>query len=93
MTDSSLEKTALNIFNELGVSIDISEIKACHRVRPPSRKKVTVKVSRWKDADRVSITLFLLTIVCAGITSVYGPSVREFGPISIYTIFGWQMVP
>ena len=32
------------------------------------------------------ITLFLLTIVCATITNVYGPSVRDFGPI-VYTLF------
>ena len=55
MTDSSLEETALNIFKikELGVSIDTSDIEACHRVGPRSRKKVIVKIPRQKDADRV----------------------------------------
>ena len=32
------------------------------------------------------ITLFLLTIVCATITNIYGPSVRDFGPI-VHTLF------
>ena len=32
------------------------------------------------------ITLFLSTIVCATITNIYGPSVRDFGPI-VYTLF------
>ena len=53
VTDSSLEETALNIFKELGISIDISGIEACHRVGPPSRKKLIAKMSRWKEADRV----------------------------------------
>ena len=53
LRDSSLEETALNIFKELGVSIDTSDIEACHRVGPRSRKKVTIKMSRRKDADRV----------------------------------------
>ena len=52
MTDSSLGETALNIFKELDVSKDISDIEACHRVGQPSRKKVIVKMSRRKDADR-----------------------------------------
>ena len=53
VTDSSLEETALNIFKELGISIDISDIEACHRVGPPSRKKLIAKMSRRKEADRV----------------------------------------
>ena len=52
MTDNSLEKTELNIFKELGVSIDTSDIEGRHHVRPPSRKKVIVKMFRRKDADR-----------------------------------------
>ena len=42
VTDSPLEETGLNIFKELGVSIDTSDIEACHCVGPPSRKKVIV---------------------------------------------------
>ena len=53
LTNSSLEETALNIFKGLGVSIDISDIETCHHTGPPSRKKVIVKMSRRKDADRV----------------------------------------
>ena len=32
------------------------------------------------------ITLFLSTIVSATITNIYGPSVRDFGPV-VYTLF------
>ena len=39
------------------------------------------------------ITLFLSTIVCAAITSAYGLSVRDFGSMSIYALFGSQIVP
>ena len=52
VTENSLERTALNIFKEMGVSIGTSDIKACYRVGPPSRKKVIIKMSRRKDADR-----------------------------------------
>ena len=52
VTENSLERTALNIFKEMGVSIGTSDIKACYRVGPPSRKKVIIKLSRRKDADR-----------------------------------------
>ena len=53
VTDSSFEETALNIFKELGVCIDASDIEACHRVGPQSRQKEIVKLFRRKDADRV----------------------------------------
>ena len=62
-------------------------------------QKGIIKKSRRKDAERegqgerVGIILFLLTIVCAAIINVYGPSVRDFGPISIYTLFECQTVP
>ena len=36
VTVGSLEETALNIFKELGISVDISDNEACHRVRPPT---------------------------------------------------------
>ena len=48
---------------------------------------------RERQGERVGIILFLLTIVCAAIINVYGPSVRDFGPISIYTLFECQTVP
>ena len=44
---------ALNIFEELGASINPSDIETCHRVGPSSRKKVNIKMSKRKDADRV----------------------------------------
>ena len=50
MTDSSLEETALNIFEELGATINLSYIETCHRV---GCKKLIIKMSRGKDADRV----------------------------------------
>ena len=53
MTDSSLEETALNIFEELSTNINPSYIETCHRVGPSSRKKVIIKMSKRKDADRV----------------------------------------
>ena len=39
------------------------------------------------------IYLFLLTIVCADITNVYGQSLRDFSTIGIYTLSGCQTVP
>ena len=53
MTGSSLDETALNIFEELGASINHPDIETCHRVGPSSRKKVIIKMSKRKDADRV----------------------------------------
>ena len=53
VTYSSVEETALNIFKELGFSIDTSDVKSCHQVGPQSRKEVIAKMSRQKDADRV----------------------------------------
>ena len=53
LIDSLLEETALNTFKELGVSIDTSDIEACHLVGPPSQKKVIIKMSRRKDEDRM----------------------------------------
>ena len=49
VTDSLLDETALNIFEELGASINPSYIEACHRVGPSSRKKVNIKMFRRKD--------------------------------------------
>ena len=43
VTDSSLKETALNIFEDLGASLNPSDIEACHRVRPCSRKTVLSK--------------------------------------------------
>ena len=100
VTDSSLEETALSVFKELGVSIDTSHIETYHYVRPPSRKKVIVKMSRRKDADRMprvkknlkGMKLESLE-VDNPITSLYGPSVRGFGPIRLYKLVGCQIVP
>ena len=82
VTDSSLEETELNIFKELDVSIDTSDIEACHCVGAPSKKKVIIEMPRRENAEK-SINPYLLTIVCAAITNVYVPNVRDFGPISI----------
>lgn len=38
LSNSSLKETALNIFEEMGVSIYPSEIEASHRVGPWRRK-------------------------------------------------------
>ena len=38
VTDSSLEETALNILEEMGVTIDHSEIEVCNHVGPSSCK-------------------------------------------------------
>ena len=46
-----MEETALNIFKELGVSIDTLDIEACHRVGPPSQNKIIVKISGKKDKE------------------------------------------
>ena len=48
-----MEERALNILDELDVSINPLDMEPCHRVRPLSRKKVIIKMSRWKDADRM----------------------------------------
>ena len=62
VTESSLEETALNIFKKLGVSMVTSDIEACHRVGPPSRKKLIVKMSRRKDPRRVRRVKKILTV-------------------------------
>ena len=49
----SVEETAQNIFEEIGVSINLLHVEAYHRVGPASRKKVIIEMSRQKDADRV----------------------------------------
>ena len=51
MSRVGIPETALNIFKELGVSIDTCDVEASHRVRPPSRKKVIVKMPSRKNAD------------------------------------------
>ena len=51
--DSSLGETSLNIFKELGGSIHTSDIEGCHRIGPTIQKKVIVKMSRWKDVNKV----------------------------------------
>lgn len=43
---SSLKETEPNIFEEMGVSINPSDIVACHRVGPSSHKKATMRKSR-----------------------------------------------
>lgn len=48
-----LEESALNIFEELDVSIAPSEIETCHRVGPLSHKNVIMKIFRKKDAGRM----------------------------------------
>lgn len=48
-----LGETALNIFEELGVSINPSEIEAFHLAQLFSWKKVIIKMSWRKDADTV----------------------------------------
>ena len=50
--DSSLGETSLNILKELGGSIDTSDLEGCHRIGPTIQKKVMVKMSRSKDADK-----------------------------------------
>ena len=62
VTESSLEETVLNIFKKLGVSTGTSDIETYHRVGPPSRKKVVVKMSRWKDPRRVRRVKKILTV-------------------------------
>ena len=41
------------------------------------------------SSEQSGFSLFLLKIVGAAITSVYSPSVRDFGPITIYTRVKW----
>ena len=53
MTDNPLKETAPNIFEEISVSINLLDVEAYHRVGPAIRKKVIIKMSRQKDADRV----------------------------------------
>ena len=53
VNDSSLEETVLKNFYELGVSINLLDIQACHDVEPSNRKNVIIKMSRRKDVDRV----------------------------------------
>ena len=53
VTNNSLEETALNICKEFGASIGTSNIEAYHHVGSSNQKKVIVKMSRQKDADRV----------------------------------------
>lgn len=71
VSNSSLEETALNIFDELGFSISTLDIETYQCVS--SSKKVIFSMSRQKNADR---NLFLLVIVCAINTNIFGPSVR-----------------
>ena len=52
--DSSFEGTGeLNIFEELNVSSNSSDIEACHHEGPSRYKKVITKMPRWKDKDRM----------------------------------------
>ena len=53
LTDSPLKETTPNIFEEIGISINLLDVEAYHCVGPTSRKKVIIKMSRQKDADRV----------------------------------------
>ena len=58
MTDSLLEETALNIFEELGASLNPSDIEACHCVGPYSRKKVSSRSPDGKmqrERERVGV--------------------------------------
>ena len=51
MSRVGIPETALNFFKELGFSIDTCDVEASHRVGPPSRKKVIVKMPSRRNAD------------------------------------------
>ena len=87
VTDSSLEETALNRFEELGASINPSFIEACHHVGPSSRKKVIIKMYRWKDADKVLYVKKLDSTEVDNSFYIRDISVIDPGPISIYTLY------
>ena len=69
-------------------------------VGPPRRKEVIVKMQRRKDADRTrwesrnlkSMKLELSEVDNAILVND-SPSVRDFGPVSMYTLLRCQMVP
>ena len=54
ISDSDLESKTLEIFKEIDVDISPDNIEACHRLnKPANNKKVIIKFSKRKDAQRV----------------------------------------
>ena len=51
--NSELEDTALQLFKKLDVEVDSSNIEGCHWLPSKRPKRVIVKLSKRKDANRV----------------------------------------
>ena len=107
--NKDLEGTVLGIFEKLDVMVDPSNIEDCHWIKPSKgAKKVIVKLSRRKDADKIRLLKKVWrvwtyhhsvltqrstsTTVYLPITKYCGVNVEDFYQTNIFTLFGWQMV-
>ena len=72
LKNEDLEGTVLKVFEELNVAVDPSNVEDCHWVASRTSKKVIIKVSRRKDANkirRVKKNLKNLNLSSLGITN------------------------
>ena len=51
--NGNLEELTLKVLNEIGVNIDSRNVEDCHWVKTQGPKKVIIKFSRRKDANKV----------------------------------------
>ena len=92
----------LGIFEKLDVMVDPSNVEDCHWIKPSKgAKKVIVKLSRRKDANKIRLLKKGLndmdavltrrstsTIVYVPITKCCGVNVENFYQTNISTLFG-----
>ena len=48
-----LENLTLHIFGKINVSVDLDNVEDCHWVKTQRSKKVIIKLSRRKDANKI----------------------------------------
>ena len=86
----------LGIFEKLYVMVDPSNVEDCHWIKSgKGAKKVIVKPSRRKDANKIRLLkkgLKGMNLSSLGITKCCGVNVENFCQTNIFTLFGRQMV-
>ena len=51
--NGNLEDLTLKVLNEIGVNVDSRNVEDCHWIKTQGPKKVIIKFSRRKDANKV----------------------------------------
>ena len=48
-----LENLTLQIFEKIDINVDLAKVEDCHGSKHSAQKKIIIKVSRRKDANKI----------------------------------------